>query len=530
MIKKLVLISSLVILINDLFAQSVTLPFEKIQRIEQERNLLLQDQQWHPIYPLTTNSLNQTIFPDIQQNSPSKERGFVNWLNRKLFHESLINLDTAGLKLTIDPLVSFEIGRMIDEKQNTWVNTRGIKADGMIGKKVFFHTAFYESQAVFPKWTDIQANTLMVVPGQAMFKRFKETGFDYAFAEGHVTYSPSKYFDLKLGHGKNFIGDGYRSVFLSDAAFNYPYFIINTKVWNIEYVNIFSQLMDISQPKGSWDPWPKKYTTTHYLSWNITKWLNIGLFESIVWDAGDSTGKRGFELQYLNPVIFYRPVEFSLGSPDNALLGGSIRFRILKSNFIYFQLLLDEFKLEHVLKGDGWWANKHGFQWGIKSFDPFGIKNLYIQAEYNHVRPYTYAHSTTLQNYGHYNQPLAHPQGANFREVILILEQRIKRWQMSYQLVRSTYGEDSTGTNFGHNIFFPYKTYVTEYGNKIGQGIKTKLFYHELKLGYIVNPATNLSLTAGLTIFNRKSDIAEIKDLHFWIGLRSAMFNRYYDF
>ncbi len=551
--KKTILTATLFILVGVAFPQAVTLPFEHKLRIEHERSMINGGKAWHAVYPQRIEiGESDPAYRDLLRGKPGKNtKSFRAWLNRKVFYESLIKVDTAGLKLTIDPLVLFEagrelhIGQPVDEGapgsqvlealsagdgRKTWVNTRGVRIDGSIGSQVAFHSAFFESQAVFPTWVDKQARALRLVPGQAMYKDFKQTGFDYAYAEGHVSFSPSRYFNFRLGHGKNFIGDGYRSLLLSDVAFNYPYLAINTRVWNIEYVNIFSQLQDISAPRGAWQPWLKKYTTTHYLSWNVLPWFNVGLFESIVWQASDSTGLRGFDINYLNPVIFYRPVEFSLGSPDNALLGGSMRFTIRKRNIVYFQLMLDEFKLQHVIKGDGWWANKHGFQVGVKSFDPFGLQGLFVQAEYNHVRPYTYAHNMAIQNYAHYNQPLAHPQGANFRELVLLADKRIRRLQFAYKLVYSLYGADTNGLNYGHDLYKPYYSYVTEFNNKIGQGLKTTLVQHDLSAGWIINPATNLSISIGATFNRRFSEAEENNGVHLWFGLRSAVFNRYYDF
>lgn len=515
-------------------AQPVTLPFEHKLRIEYERSLVKEGSDWHPVYPFRIGiGEKDPAYAGLNKGAPGKgNRSFRAWLNRKIFYEPLITADTMGLKLKIDPMVYFEAGKESgDRTRSTWVNTRGVRIDGTVGRQLAFHTAFFESQAVFPSWIDSISRSLSVVPGQAMFKGFKTEGLDYAFAEGHISYSPSRYFNFRFGHGKNFIGDGYRSLLLSDVAFSYPYLAINTKVWNIEYVNIFSQLQDIRAPKGGyWHPWQKKYTTTHYLSWHILPWLNVGLFESIVWQASDSTGQRGFDINYLNPVIFYRPVEFSLGSPDNALLGGSVRFRVMRNNFLYAQLMLDEFKLEHVLNGDGWWANKHGFQFGVKSYDAFKVPHLYLQAEYNHVRPYTYAHNSPVQNYAHYNQPLAHPQGANFREILLLADHRIKRWQFGYKLVYTIYGADSAGLSFGHDLYRSYYDFVNEFGNEIGQGVKTTLMQHDLSAGWIVNPATNLTLSAGVTLRRISAGMADNNALHIWFGLRSAVFNRYYDF
>jgi len=537
-------LTALILLLSLTSLSQVTLPFEQHLRIENDRIILRSQSQRHSIYPTIINA--DSVAPDypdlLKTNHPEKERSFKNWLEGKLFYESFLKVDKKDFKLRIDPLVCFEAGtenhRLDDLKsrseeqsnKKTWTNTRGIRVDGVIGKQFAFHTAFYESQAVFPTWLSRKTNELHVVPGQAMYKVFKEDGFDYAFAEGHISYSPSKYFNFRFGHGKNFIGEGYRSLLLSDVAFNYPYLAVTTKVWHLEYLNLYSQHQDIQEPAGNWHPWAKKYSTTHYLSWNILDWLNVGVFESIVWQASDSTGQRGFEINYLNPVIFYRPVEFSLGSPDNALLGCALSVTFLKKNIIYGQLMLDEFKLEHVMKGDGWWANKHGLQIGIKSFDPFNIPLFYLQAEYNHVRPYTYAHNTHLQNYAHYNQPLAHPQGANFREAVIIANKRISRWQFDYKFVYAQYGADTAGLNFGHDLYISYYGYVYEFGNKIGQGLKTTIIQNDISAGWIVNPATNLILSASLTLRREQSVLSKENTAFFTVGLRSALFNRYNDF
>lgn len=509
-------------------AQPVMVNFEQGLRLAYEKQLL-ETGGLHSVWPLVLDyKADTSVYHDLK---PLKGKFPATWIGRKLFSQSLLRVQNPDFNLIIDPLVNFEIGRETSAERNTWLNTRGFRADGTIGHNFSFHTAFYENQAVFPRWIDSITRQTSVVPGQGFIKDFKNKGFDFAFAEGHIVYAPSKYFNFRFGHGKNFIGDGYRSLILSDAAFNYPYLMINTKVWKLQYTNLYTQFQELSKPVGgAWSPWNKKYSTMHHLSWNVTDWFNVGLFEAIVWQASDSSGKRGFDVNYLNPLIFYRPVEFSLGSPDNALLGGSVRFTIRKKYMLFAQLMLDEFKLEHVRKGDGWWANKHGFQIGGKAFDLFGIPNLYAQAEYNHVRPYTYSHNVSLQNYGHYSQPLAHPAGANFREGVFIVSYRYQRWMVDYKAIMRTYGADTAGLNFGSDIYKSYNTYVNEFGNTIGQGLKTRLMQHDLRASWLVNPATNLQLSAGLTLRSETADKSDKTTTWIWFGLRSALFNRYYDY
>jgi len=514
---------------TNLIAQPLVYPLELGLRQQIEQKLLAAGE-LHSVWPYTGSVASDTLlYADIK---PLPGKFSASWVGRKLLSESLIRVSEKQFTLSLDPLANFSVGNQPDASRGTWVNTRGFRAQGNIGSKFSYYTAFYESQAVFATWTDSITRALAVVPGQAFIKNFKNKGFDYAFSEGHITWQPSDWFTFRFGHGKNFFGDGYRSLLLSDAAFNNPYLMIRTKIWHLQYTNLYAQFQDLRKPAGadSWTPWLKKYATIHHLSWNVNRWFNISVYEAIVWKAADSTGQRGFDVNYLNPVIFYRPVEFSLSSPDNALLGGSMRFTIRRSIMLYAQLMLDEFSLEHVRSGDGWWANKHGFQLGAKAYNAFRVNNLTLQAEYNHVRPYTYAHYEPLQNYAHYNQPLAHPQGANFRELDLLASYRLGRWLFSYKMVACTYGADTAGLNYGRNVYKPYSTYVNEFGNKIGQGLKTNLLMHEIKAGWLVNPATNLQLNAGVTLRSESSTRRDFKGSEIWIGLRSALFNTYYDF
>src|SRR5690606_25694881 len=120
----------------------------------------------------------------------------------------------------------------------------------------------------------------------------------------------------------------------------------------------------------------------------------IGLFESVVFGR-----KNHFEFSYLNPVIFYRSIEQQNGSPDNAMVGLDAKANVAKKLQFYGQLLLDEFKLSEIKAGNGWWANKWGYQLGAKYIDAFGVNNLDLQVEHNRVRPFTYSHRDSVSTY-----------------------------------------------------------------------------------------------------------------------------------
>jgi len=120
---------------------------------------------------------------------------------------------------------------------------------------------------------------------------------------------------------------------------------------------------------------------THYLSYKPTKKFEIGLFETVIFNR-----ENQYELQYLNPVILYRVVEFGLGSPDNVLLGMNANYTFGGHFQAYGQMVLDEFNLTKLNEGNDWWGNKFGYQIGMKYYNAINIDHLDLQLEYNTVR------------------------------------------------------------------------------------------------------------------------------------------------
>ena len=461
--------------------------------------------------------------------SPFSSR-FYSWVWNKAFNEDLASLNTELLSLRINPLIGFEMGKENGSDEIRWLNARGIRMEGRLGQNIGFATTFIENQSNPFTYERMRIQQIGVMPGEGGIKGFKETNYDYAWSSGYVSYNPTSYLNFQFGQGKHFIGDGYRSLLLSDEAFNYPYFQFTVNVWKLKYMSMVAQFTDPSSPSIADLGYPKKYGTFHYLSIFAGKRLNIGLFESIIWKAADSSNYRGLELAYLNPVIFLRPVEFSVGSPDNALMGLNISYRFSASYMMYGQLMLDEMKFKEVMNGNGWWGNKQAVQIGFRYFDLAGLKGLNLLSEFNYARPYMYSHRSNLQNYGHYNEALAHPLGANFRESISILSYQHKRFFCDLKMQYAEFGADSAGINYGGNIFKPYDDHPFDYGNTTTQGDLNKLYRAEVRLMYLINPAMNLNAVVGYIYRNQESDQVNRKDNIIYFGLRTSVFNRYKDF
>jgi hypothetical protein len=266
----------------------------------------------------------------------------------------------------------------------------------------------------------------------------------------------------------------------------------------------------------------------HHLDINIGKSLNIGLFEGIIFGRPDH-----FEFGYLNPIIFYRSIEQQNGSFDNALVGLDVKANVAHALQFYGQLLVDEFVLSEVKQNNGSWVNKWGVQLGVKYIDAFGIKNLDLQLESNHVRPFTYSHSDSIANYTHYNQPLAHPLGASFQEFIGIARyQPAPKWYLEGKLFFWKQGTDTSNTvSYGSNIFLPYTFRNRESGFQTGQDLYPgKTFTASFLLSYELKQNLFIDLSA----FYRKYDVAATSTLTkttvISLGVRLNAFRRQFEF
>jgi hypothetical protein len=481
---------------------------------------------------------------DVAKEKESLRKETNSWVGEKLWNEHLVAIEGKDYWFTIDPILDLQAGKDTEANFNsTYNNTRGLLVQGGLGKKFNFYTSVFESQGRFAHYVNRYAESLKafgpdpaIIPGRGIGKSFKTQGYDYPVAEAYLSYSPLKILNVQFGHGKNFIGDGYRSILLSDVASPHPFLKINTSFWKIKYTNSWMWLKDV-RPESTQDKaFLTKYMATHYLSWNVSKRFNLGLFESVLWT--NSNG-RGFDVNYLNPIIFYRAIEFATGQgAGNAVLGASAKYKWNNNINIYSQFILDEFSLNDVKGGERSWKNKYGYQLGLKYYNAFKVDNLLLQFEYNRIRPYVYSHNTVL-NYGHNNQSMAHLWGANFSETIVIGRYHYKRWFADAKVIFGVRGldfnNDANNFSYGGDIYRNYNERPFDTGVEVGQGLRTNTFNGNVQAGFIINTASNLKLFADITFrnFNPESQTAStFKSNTVWfnLGLRTDLFNWYFDF
>lgn len=439
----------------------------------------------------------------------------------------MFSVNEKDFFLAVNPVIQQQQSLESGNSQRIYLNSKGLTGRGLIGKKVGFDFYITDNQERPPVFVQQLEDKFLAVPGAGFYKSFKQTGYDYFDARGSVYFNAAKYFNFQFGYERNFIGNGYRSLLLSDFATNYLFLKINTRIWKLHYTNLFMELF----PQNTNNPGnvllPKKYAAMHRLSINVTRWLNIGLTESVIFGRPNR-----FEFSYLNPVIFLRSVEQQIGSPDNAMLGMDFKLNVGRQGQLYGQFLLDEFVLKELRSKNGWWGNKFGVQLGAKYIDAFDIKHLDLQGEMNVARPFTYTHYNVVGNHTHYNQPLAHPLGAGFTEFTGILRYQPRpKWNTLLKIILFARGVDTAGKNLGNNIFLSSNTRPFDYGYTLPTGLKSSgvnasalisyeyrenLFFDGSLMFRRVSASGTPTLSSNTTLLS--------------VGLRMNMFRREYDY
>lgn len=477
------------------------------------------------------------------------------WFVRKLFSEPLIAYASAkAYAVQIDPLFDFGLGRVAQPGRSTFVNTRGLRLQGTIGTKIAFHSSFYENQAIMPAYIDsfVRNNRIYslndstpfmpgvgIIPGQGIAREFAQgRGWDYSNATAYISYSPLPVLNFQLGQDRHFIGHGYRSMLLSDLSYPAPFFKLQARLGPLQYSYILMQLMDpgaepVGLPQPRWDRgFRRKYASFGYLNWQLNSRFQLGFMQAVVFPGDNPAGGTlAPSWQFLNPLLFFHPTNYGSGSEANLLLGFNSELRFANGYALYGQFILDELVLSDFLQQNGSARNKFGLQLGLKAHDLLGISRLFFQLEYNAARPYTYSHTDRMTSYTHYLQPLAHPLGANFHELLLHLDYRLSdRVYLRYKAIYHQQGQNFDSVNVGSDPFANYQPELERRGLSIGWGASSSLWHQELALGYLLNPHSNMKLE--FRFLQRYAYTREAVSPTTWLSLafRTDLRNIYYDF
>ena len=299
--------------------QNHNLPLNQTFDFELDRRLLSNDQIRHTSFKPILERETGFSEDDRRLTTPSlffTRRSDKSFVARKLFHEHFISLDTGLVTLTIDPLFNLELGKELKDDPreiNLFKNMRGFNIKLKVGDKVAIESSFRENQTNLPFYLDARTDNNQVAYGQGRIKTFKDDGFDFAMASSYISYSPSDRVNLQAGHGKHFIGEGHRSLLLSDLAFNYPFLKINSNWFDhkIQYQNlytIFQDLERVAKSDAAEALFARKQSAFHYLEFNPNAKFSIALFEGVVFPSLDTTGNIDVGANFLGSDYFFEHI------------------------------------------------------------------------------------------------------------------------------------------------------------------------------------------------------------------------------
>lgn len=442
----------------------------------------------------------------------------------RIFKQHLLEVKGDNYHLSISPVVDFSVGKDLSDtaKRRLFQNTRGIFIEGDLMKNFSFSTSIYENQARFTRYesafyksigelypnqtTGVYTTQNAVIPGSARSKPFKEDAFDYAFAVGNIVYRPWQQLAISAGNTSQFIGDGYRSVLLSDNALPAPFVRLDYKInkrWEFNYLRMRSMNFMRKAVYNTVEAYYEtKGTSVNYLTFHATDKLAISLFESAVWYRGDSITSNPINPLYFNPIPIVNGLIVK-ESQSSQLLGLNVSLGASENQRFYGQFVVSNFSLSHF-------AAQAGYRnyFGKKCFSM-------VQLEYNYAAKDMYVASNIRLNYTHGNVAMAHPKGNSFHEIILRYSYDKKRWY----------------SDFRTNIYLlkNYRSTALLSVAKDQLAIDGTIILHHVECGYRVNRKMNLCFfVSGDFRYGSAADPGMTSALN--IGLRTAINNRYSDF
>ncbi|MBV8391471.1 MAG: gliding motility protein RemB [Mucilaginibacter sp.] len=443
------------------------------------------------------------------------------WLYRKLFRQHFIEVTDKEYTFYLDYLPDLQIGREFNQPKNVWLNTRGYQLGGTVGSKFFFYTSGFENQGKFANYETDYINSVGMVPGQAYDKSYGKDTKDWSQVTALIGYTPTKAISIELGEDKTFIGDGYRSVLLSDYASAYPLLRFKANLGKrVQYMAMWAYMEDqYAAQFNSFSNNRRKWGAFHYIDWNITNRASIGFFNALIAEEANDAGQyHGFDANYINPVFFVSSLGQSKPAPDHTLFGFNGKYKVLNKTTVYGQFLYDQ---DSSVGGN----SKYAWQVGFRGSDLFKVSNLNYLFEYNTSKPGTYASHYPIVNYTQLSESLADPLGSDYKELVGILNYSIGRFDLQGQLNYAKYAANTVQLTSGSA-----NTGLAPFINSAGQTQTNTLKYAEGTVAYVLNPKYNLRLEIGGLVRQATSSISDAKTVMFVFGLRSTFRDLYHDF
>ncbi|MDQ2751827.1 MAG: hypothetical protein M3R72_02280, partial [Bacteroidota bacterium] len=214
---------------------------------------------------------------------------------KNIVTDNWIKLGKNKSVVTIDPYIEYGGGKT-NRKNNALIGGgAGLRVQAVINNKFSFDASFIDNSQQFPSYIDsVIYNKSNIVPGNNVATLQKNQRWNYNNGSFNFTYLPSTHFLISAGYGKQFLGDGYRSLQLSDNSFNYPYVRLQARFWKLTYNVLYNQyenkLWYLVNGRSQ-----KKFSVMHELVINVSNKFQFALYDEVTSVSRDTSFNRGFD-------------------------------------------------------------------------------------------------------------------------------------------------------------------------------------------------------------------------------------------
>lgn len=428
-------------------------------------------------------------------------------LAARVMRDHLFEIKGKDYVLSGDVLLDYGVGRDYkgsDTLLSLFSGIRGLVVQGEIGKRFQFNTGFYEAQMLAPYYLREYRDSTGILPGWGRVKSFKEGGIDFSRSFGKMSFDVLPTLRITLGYGSHFIGNGYRSLLLTDGVMNSPFIEFGWRSRNgvFQYQTWYNTLQTLNRlPLGDTPEslFERKGGNFHYLSVKPISWLELGLFEGMISPRVNDTTIVKTPWNVFQPIIGVNTLVSGWDGKENVYAGMNLTLTF-KEYLIYAQFMIDDPT-----------TKRQGFQFGAKSYGAI-VNNLDIQIEYNQTSDFAYAGRSVISGLNQFNQPLGHPLGGAVQEWLAIVSYRYERF---FGRVKGNWIQHDVGNAGRWNA----TSMLTS--TRLHQ--KTQQI--EFQVGYQLNLKTNAEIVAGY-IYRESGVNSNI----YMLGIRTNLHNNYFDF
>ncbi len=276
---------------------------------------------------------------------------------------------------------------------------------GGLSENIFFHVNFFRYQR--ENNSDFNDLTREEIGNWSMQQPGGSFTFDNVYSS--LVYHKSN-LNVGLYHQPLRWGTSVNnSLILSGYASPFSYLGVDYQYKALRFSFIHGALLNDSTNINSADLDTRnreKYVAGHRLEMALFGGnTRIGLTEMIIY------GDRNIEPGYLIPINFFWSIEHSLMNRDNSLLALDFQTNIIPNSTFYGTFFLDELRFGELF--NQWWANKHGLQLGLRYSHHILSKPTDWTAEVSFIRPWTYTHKFSINNYTNNGISLGFPYAGN---------------------------------------------------------------------------------------------------------------------